>query len=58
MLVQTQAAGWKVAAPEQLAGAQLYPNIAKSGYLFHDYSSGMHKEELIPCNLNTKYNGK
>ena len=30
LLVQTQAARWK-AAPEQLTGAHLYPDITKSG---------------------------
>ena len=35
LLVQTQAARWKAATPEQLTGAQLYLDIAKSGYLFH-----------------------
>ena len=35
LLVQSQAARWKAATPEQLTGAQLYLNIAKSGYLFH-----------------------
>ena len=33
--VQTQAARWKAATPEQLTGAHLYLDIAKSGYLFH-----------------------
>ena len=41
LLVQTQAARWKAAAPEQLTGAYLYLYIAKSGYLFHGFSSGM-----------------
>ena len=31
----------EVAAPEQLTGAHLYLDIAKSGYLFHGYSDGM-----------------
>ena len=35
LLVQTQAARWKPATPEQLNGAHLYLDIAKSGYLFH-----------------------
>ena len=35
LLVQTQAARWKAATPEQLTGAHLYLDIAKSGYLFH-----------------------
>ena len=35
LLVQTQAAGWKAATPEQLTGAHLYLDIAMSGYLFH-----------------------
>ena len=35
MLVQTQAARWKAATAEQLTGAHLYLDIAKSGYLFH-----------------------
>ena len=41
LLVQTQAARWKAATPEQLTGAHLYFGIAKSGYLFHGYSGGM-----------------
>ena len=43
LLVQTQAARWKATAPEQLTGAHLYLDIAKSswGYLFHGYSGGM-----------------
>ena len=40
LLVPTQVARWKVAAPEQLAGAHLYLDIAKSGYLFHGYFGG------------------
>ena len=28
--------------PEQLTGAHLYLDTAKSGYLFHGYSGGMH----------------
>ena len=39
--VQTQAVGWKAAAPEQLTGAHLYIDIAKSGHLFHGLSCGM-----------------
>ena len=35
LLVQTHAARWKSATPEQLTGAHLYLDIAKSGYLFH-----------------------
>ena len=35
LLVQTQAARWKAAGPEQLTGAHLYIDIAKSGYLCH-----------------------
>ena len=41
LLVQTQAARWKAAALEQLNDAHLYLDIARSGYLFHGYSSGM-----------------
>ena len=41
LLVQTQAARWKAAAPEKLTCAHLYLDIVKSGYLFHEYSSGM-----------------
>ena len=41
LLVQTQAAKWKAAAPEQLTCAHLYIDIAKSGSLFHGYSGGM-----------------
>ena len=37
---------WKAATPEQLAGAHLYLDIAKSGYLFHGYSRGI-------CNRST-----
>ena len=40
-LLLTQAAWWKATAPEQLTGAHLYLDIAKSGWLFHGYSSGM-----------------
>ena len=35
LLVQTQATRWTAATPEQLTGAHLYLDIAKSGYLFH-----------------------
>ena len=35
LFVQTQAARWKAATPEQLTSAHLYLDIAKSGYLFH-----------------------
>ena len=35
LLLQTQAARWKAATPEQLTGAHLYLDIAKSGCLFH-----------------------
>ena len=35
LLVQTQAAKWKAATPEQLTGAHLYLDITESGYLFH-----------------------
>ena len=38
LLVQAQAARWKAAAPEQLTGAHLYLDIAKSGYLFYGFS--------------------
>ena len=38
LLVQTQVARWKAAAPEQLTGAHLYLDIDKSGYFFHGYS--------------------
>ena len=41
LLVQTQAARWKAATPEQLTDAHLYLDIARSGYLFHGYSNGM-----------------
>ena len=41
LLVQTQVARWKAAAPDQLNGSHFYINIAKSGYFFHGYSSGM-----------------
>ena len=39
--VQTQAARWKAATPEQLTGAHLYLDIAKSGYLCYGFSNGM-----------------
>ena len=39
--VQTQAATWKAATPQQLTGAHLYLDIAKSGYLFQGFSGGM-----------------
>ena len=45
LIVQTQAARWKAATPEQLAGAHLYLDIAKSGYLFQGCSGGM---QLMP----------
>ena len=38
LLVQTQVARWKAATTEQLTGAHLYIDIAKSGYLFHGFS--------------------
>ena len=41
LLVQTQVARWKAAAQEQLTGAHLYLDIAKSGYLCHGFSCGM-----------------
>ena len=41
LLVQTQAARWKAANPEQLTGAHLYLDITESGYLFHGCSGGM-----------------
>ena len=47
LLVQTQAARWKTAAPEQLTGAHLYQDISQSGYLFNGYSSG------IPCKFHS-----
>ena len=40
--MQTHVARWKAAAPEPLTGAHLYLDIAKSGCLFHGYSSGMY----------------
>ena len=42
-----------VAAPEQLTGAHLYLDIAKSGYLFHGFSGGkFHKlEHALKSNL-------
>ena len=45
--VQTQAARWKAAAPEQLTGVHLYLHIAKSGYLFHGCSGGMNPGGLV-----------
>ena len=41
LLVQTQAARWKAATSEQLTGAHLYQDIAKSGYLFHEVGNVM-----------------
>ena len=41
LLVQTQAPRWKAATPEQLTGAHLYLDIAKSGYLFHTIGNVM-----------------
>ena len=41
LLVQTQAARSKAATTEQLTGAHLYLDIAKSGYHFHGFSGGM-----------------
>ena len=42
-VVQTQAARWKAATPEQLTGAHLYLDISKSGYLFHAVGNVMGK---------------
>ena len=39
LLVQTQAARWKAAGPEQLTGVPR--DVAKSGYLLHGFSGGM-----------------
>ena len=41
LLVQTWAARWKATTPEQLTGARLYPDIAKSCYLFHAFENVM-----------------
>ena len=41
LFVQTQAARCKAATPEQLTGAHLYLDIAKSGYLFHSLGNVM-----------------
>ena len=49
LLVQTREARWKAAAPEQLTGAHLYLDIAKSDYLFHGHSGGMRKCALPVC---------
>ena len=43
LLVQTQAARWKAATPEQLTGAHLYLDIAKSGYLVHAVGNVMQR---------------
>ena len=51
LIVQTQAARWKAADPEQLTGAHLYLDIVKSGDLFHSYSGGMIDTLSIPCPL-------
>ena len=45
LLVQTQAARWKAATPEQLTGAHLYLDIVKSGYLFHAIGNVMWLKE-------------
>ena len=45
----TQVARWKAATPEQLTGAHLYLDIAKSGYLFHGYSGGMRYNGDMQC---------
>ena len=45
LLVQTKVTRWKAAAPEQLTGTHLYLVIAKSGYLFHGHSNGMHHSD-------------
>ena len=42
------AARWKADAPEQLTGAHLYLDIAKSGYLFHGYAGGMKVWLAVP----------
>ena len=47
LLVQTQVARWKAATPEQLTNAHLYLDIAKSGYLFYEFSSGVLDVKLI-----------
>ena len=33
----------KTAAPQELTGAHLYLDIAKSGYIFHGYFGGMQR---------------
>ena len=38
--VQIQAARWKAATSEQLTGAHLDIDIAKSGYFIHGHSGG------------------
>ena len=39
----------KGSSPEQLTGDNLYLDIAKPGYLFHGYSSGMHLLAFRMC---------
>ena len=53
LLVQTQVARWKAANTEQLTSAHLYLDIAKSGYLFRGFSSGMVSLQYIPRNMQT-----
>ena len=43
----TRTAIWKAAAPEQVTGAHLYLDIAKSGYPFHGYSGGMGRDFIV-----------
>ena len=43
---KTQAARWKAATPEQLTGAHLYLDIAKSGYLFRAVGNVM---KILPA---------
>ena len=47
LLVQTQAARWKTATPEQLTGAHLYLDISKSGYLFHAIGNVMQSVQKL-----------
>ena len=48
-LLQTQAARWKAATPEQLTCAHLYLDIAKSDNLFHPVGNVMSYGEAGEC---------
>ena len=46
---------WKAAPTEQLTGAHLYLDIAKSGYLFHGFAGGMTLPVSVIHLSNTTY---